>query len=202
MFNMQLGEIIFGGVGSGLYGMLAFIFLAVFISGLMVGRTPEYLGKKIEAFDVKMAIIAIMLPNAGILIFTAIAASINAGISSVLNSGPHGFSEIIYAYSSTVGNNGSAFGGLNGNTLFYNLTLGADMLIGRYAVIVPVMAIAGNLVKKNITPASSGTFATDNALFVALLVGVIFIVAALTFFPVLNLGPIIEHLLMMKGVSF
>ncbi|MFI5145021.1 MAG: potassium-transporting ATPase subunit KdpA [Ignavibacteria bacterium] len=202
MINIQLGEIIFGGIGSGLYGMIIFILLTVFISGLMVGRTPEYLGKKIEAFDVKMAIIAVLLPSAGILIFSAIAVSLNAGLAGLNNSGPHGLSEILYAYSSTAGNNGSAFAGLNANTVFYNLTLAANMLIGRFGVIIPVMAIAGNLVKKNIAPASSGTFATDSPLFVALLIGVILIVGALTFFPALNLGPIVEHILMKQGVSF
>jgi len=202
MVNIQLGEIIFGGVGSGLYGMIIFIILTVFISGLMVGRTPEYLGKKIEAFDVKMAILAVLLPSAGILIFSAVAASLNVGLSSLNNAGPHGLSEILYAFSSTAGNNGSAFAGLNGNTVFYNLTLAANMLIGRFGVIIPVMAIAGNLVKKNIAPASSGTFATDSPLFVVLLIGVILIVGALTFFPALNLGPIVEHILMKQGVSF
>lgn len=202
MINMQLGEIIFGGIGSGLYGMIVFVILTVFISGLMVGRTPEYLGKKIEAFDVKMAIIAVLLPSAGILIFSAISASVNAGISALNNSGPHGLSEIIYAFSSTAGNNGSAFAGLNANTVFYNVTLAINMLIGRFGVIIPVMAIAGNLVKKNIAPASSGTFATDTPLFVLLLIGVILIVGALTFFPALNLGPIVEHILMKQGVSF
>lgn len=202
MINIMLGEIIFGGVGSGLYGMLVFVILTVFISGLMVGRTPEYLGKKIEAFDVKMAILAVLIPSAGILIFSAIAVSLNAGLSSLGNSGPHGLSEILYAFSSTAGNNGSAFAGLNGNTIFYNLTLGINMLIGRFGVIIPVMAIAGSLVKKNIAPASSGTFATDTPLFVVLLIGVILIVGALTFFPALNLGPIVEHILMKSGVSF
>jgi len=202
MVNIMLGEIIFGGVGSGLYGILIFVILTVFISGLMVGRTPEYLGKKIEAFDVKMAIIAVLLPSAGILIFSAIGVSVNAGLSSLNNNGPHGLSEILYAFTSTAGNNGSAFAGLNGNTIFYNLTLGINMLIGRFGVIIPVMAIAGNLVKKNIAPASSGTFATDTPLFVMLLIGVILIVGALTFFPALNLGPIIEHFLMKQGVSF
>lgn len=202
MVNIQLGEIIFGGVGSGLYGMLMFVILTVFISGLMVGRTPEYLGKKIEAFDVNMAIIAVLLPSAGILVFSAIATNLTAGLSSLSNGGPHGLSEILYAFSSTAGNNGSAFAGLNGNTVFYNITLGINMLIGRFGVIIPVMAVAGNLVKKNISPVSSGTFATDTPLFVMLLIGVILIVGALTFFPVLNLGPIVEHILMKNGVSF
>jgi K+-transporting ATPase ATPase A chain len=202
MLNIMLGEIVFGGVGSGLYGMLVFVILTVFISGLMVGRTPEYLGKKIEAFDVKMAIIAVLLPSAGILIFSAVVVSFKAGLSSLGNAGPHGLSEILYAFTSSAGNNGSAFAGLNGNTIFYNITLGINMLIGRFGVIIPVMAIAGNLVKKNIAPASSGTFATDTPLFVMLLIGVIIIVGALTFFPALNLGPIIEHFLMKQGVSF
>lgn len=202
MVNIQLGEIVFGGIGSGLYGMIIFVILTVFISGLMVGRTPEYLGKKIEAFDVKMAIIAILLPSIGILIFSAIAANLKEGLSSVNNSGPHGLSEILYAFSSTAGNNGSAFAGLKANTVFYNITLGINMLIGRFGVIIPVMAIAGNLVKKNIAPASTGTFATDTPLFVVLLISVILIVGALTFFPALNLGPIVEHILMKNGVSF
>jgi potassium-transporting ATPase potassium-binding subunit len=202
MVNIQLGEIVFGGIGSGLYGMIIFVILTVFISGLMVGRTPEYLGKKIEAFDVKMAIIAVLLPSVGILIFSALAVNLKAGLSSLTNSGPHGLSEILYAFSSTAGNNGSAFAGLNANTVFYNITLGINMLIGRFGVIIPVMAIAGNLLKKNIAPASTGTFATDTPLFVILLIGVIIIVGALTFFPVLNLGPIVEHILMKNGVSF
>ncbi len=202
MVNMQLGEVVFGGIGSGLYGMLVFVILTVFISGLMVGRTPEYLGKKIEAFDVKMAIIAVLLPSVGILIFSAIATNLTAGLSSLNNSGPHGLSEILYAFTSTSANNGSAFAGLNANTVFYNITLGINMLIGRFGVIIPVMAIASNLVKKNIAPASTGTFATDTPLFVVLLIGVILIVGALTFFPALNLGPIVEHILMKQGVSF
>jgi K+-transporting ATPase ATPase A chain len=202
MVNMQLGEIVFGGVGSGLYAMIIFVLLTVFISGLMVGRTPEYLGKKIEAFDVKMSIIAVLLPSVGILVFSAIATNLTAGLSSLNNSGPHGLSEILYSYTSTAANNGSAFAGINANTVFYNITLGINMLVGRFGVIIPVMAIAGNLVKKNIAPVSSGTFATDSPLFVVLLIGVILIVGALTFFPALNLGPIVEHILMKQGVSF
>ncbi len=202
MFNIQLGEIIFGGVGSGLYGMLLFILITVFISGLMIGRTPEYLGKKIDAFEIKWAIVAILLPNTVILLFSALALRTNAGLSSLANSGPHGFSEILYAFSSAAGNNGSAFAGLNTNTVFYNLMMGLGMLIGRFGVIIPCMAIAGNLVKKNITPASKGTLQTDNFLFALLLLGVIFIVGALTFFPALSLGPLLQHLLMNNGIAF
>jgi potassium-transporting ATPase potassium-binding subunit len=196
MINIMLGEVIFGGVGAGLYGMVIFIILTVFIAGLMVGRTPEYLGKKIEAFEVQMAIIAILAPSFVILLFTAWASISSAGLSSLNNSGPHGFSEILYAYSSAAGNNGSAFAGLNANTLFYNLTLGIGMLIGRFGVIIPVLAIAGNMAKKKIIPPSAGTFHTDNWLFIGLLIAVILIVGGLTFFPALSLGPIIEHLIM------
>lgn len=196
MINLMLGEIIFGGVGAGLYGMVIFIILTVFIAGLMVGRSPEYLGKKIEAFEVQMAIIAILAPSFVILLFTAWASVSNSGLSSLNNAGPHGFSEILYAFSSAAGNNGSAFAGLNANTVFYNLTLGLGMLIGRFGVIIPVLAIAGNMAKKKITPPSAGTFHTDNGLFIGLLIAVILIVGGLTFFPALSLGPIIEHLLM------
>jgi potassium-transporting ATPase potassium-binding subunit len=202
MINIMLGEIVFGGVGSGLYGMLIFAFLTVFIAGLMVGRTPEYLGKKIESFDIKMAMIAVLIPNIIILIFTAIASVTAVGLSSVLNAGPHGLSEILYAFSSGAGNNGSAFAGLNANTVFYNLTMGISMLLGRFGVIIPVMAIAGNLSKKNKSPVSAGTFTTDNYVFAVLLIAVILIVGALTHFPALSLGPIVEHLLMNNGVSF
>jgi K+-transporting ATPase ATPase A chain len=202
MINLMLGEIVFGGVGCGMYGMIIFIFLTVFVAGLMVGRTPEYLGKKIEAFDVKMAIIAIIVPNFVILVFTAYAAVTVAGLSSLGNAGPHGLSEIIYAFSSAVANNGSAFAGLNANTVFYNISLGIAMLLGRFLVIVPALAIAGNLVRKNKSPVSAGTFTTDNYVFAILLIGVIIIVAALTHFPALSLGPIVEHLLMNNGVAF
>ena len=202
MFNMMLGEIIFGGVGSGLYGMIIFIILTVFIAGLMVGRTPEYLGKKVEAFEVKMAILAVLAPSIVIKLFSAIACSVPAGLSSLNNAGPHGLSEILYAFSSAAGNNGSAFAGLNANTVFYNLMIGFGMIIGRFGVIVPVMAIAGSMAKKKITPVSSGTFKTDNWLFVLLLIGVILIVGGLTFFPPLALGPIVEHFLMNLGVTF
>jgi K+-transporting ATPase ATPase A chain len=202
MVNIMLGEVIFGGVGAGLYGMVIFIFLTVFIAGLMVGRTPEYLGKKIEALEVKMAILAILAPSFVILIFTAWASVSQAGLSSLYNAGPHGFSEMLYAFSSAAGNNGSAFAGLNANTVFYNLTLGAGMLIGRFGIIIPVLAIAGNLAGKKITPPSAGTFRTDNWLFIGLLIAVILIVGGLTFFPALSLGPIIEHLLLNSGITF
>jgi K+-transporting ATPase ATPase A chain len=202
MFNIMLGEIIFGGVGSGLYGILIFIFLTVFIAGLMVGRTPEFLGKKIEAFEVKMAILAILAPGIVIKLFSAIACSIPAGLAGLNNAGPHGLSEILYAFSSAAGNNGSAFAGLNGNTVFYNLMLGFGMVIGRFGIIVPVLAIAGSMAKKKITPVSAGTFRTDNWLFVLLLISVILIVGGLTFFPPLALGPIVEHFLMYLGVTY
>ena len=198
MINIMLGEIIFGGVGAGLYGIVIFVILTVFIAGLMVGRSPEYLGKKVEAFEVQMAIVAVLAPNIVILIFTAWASVSTMGLSSLNNSGAHGFSEILYAFSSAAGNNGSAFAGLNANTVFYNLTLGLGMLIGRFGVIIPVLAIAGNMAKKKITPPSAGTFHTDNWLFVGLLIAVILIVGGLTHFPALALGPIMEHLLMMK----
>jgi K+-transporting ATPase ATPase A chain len=202
MLNIMLGEIIFGGVGAGLYGILIFVILTVFIAGLMVGRTPEYLGKKIQSFEVKMAMIAVLAPSFVILVFSAIASVIQPGLSSLNNSGPHGLSEILYAFSSAAGNNGSAFAGLNANTDFWNIMIGIGMLIGRFGVIIPVLAISGSLVKKNISPPSAGTFPTDTILFSGLLVSVILIVGALTFFPALSLGPIIEHLLMNAGRMF
>lgn len=202
MINIMLGEVIFGGVGAGMYGMIIFVILTVFIAGLMVGRSPEYLGKKIEAFDVKMAILGILAPAFVILLFSAWASVSKAGLSGLNNAGPHGLSEILYAYSSAGGNNGSAFAGLNANTLFYNLTLGLGMLIGRFGVIVPVLAIAGNMAGKKITPASSGTFHTDNWLFAGLLTAIILIVGGLTFFPALSFGPIVEHLLTNRGITF
>lgn len=202
LINILLGEVIFGGVGAGLYGMVIFIILTVFIAGLMVGRSPEYLGKKVEAFEVQMAIIAVLAPSFVILIFTALASVTQVGLSSLNNAGPHGFSEMLYAFASAAGNNGSAFAGLQANTIFYNLTLGLGMLIGRFGVIIPVLAIAGNMAKKKITPDSSGTFRTDNVLFIGLLIAVIVIVGGLTFFPALSLGPIMEHLLMNAGVTF
>jgi potassium-transporting ATPase potassium-binding subunit len=199
---MQLGEVIFGGVGSGLYGMLLFVIIAVFVAGLMVGRTPEYLGKKIEAKEVKMAILAIVVLPLSILGFMAVATVAPFGLSSILNPGPHGFSEIMYLYTSQTGNNGSAFAGITGNTLWYNTTGGLAMLIGRYFVIIPAMAIAGSLVAKKTVPASAGTFPTTGGLFVGLLVGVILIFGGLTFFAALALGPVVEHLAMQAHMLF
>ncbi len=201
--NMLLGEVIFGGVGAGLYGMVIFVVLAVFIAGLMVGRTPEYLGKKIESYDVKMAMLYILIFPLIILSFAAASVLLpNLGLSSLNNAGPHGLSEILYAYTSATGNNGSAFAGLNANTNWYNLTLAFAMLAGRFLMIVPVLAIAGNLAGKRYTPPSVGTFPVTTPLFTVLLVGVILIVGALTFFPVLSLGPVLEHLLLRAGHSF
>ncbi len=202
MLNIMMGEVIFGGVGSGLYGMLLFAILTVFLCGLMVGRTPEYLGKKIEARDIQMAIVGVLAPGAVILIGAGISAVLPMALSSIANKGPHGLSEILYAFSSAAGNNGSAFAGLNANTVYYNLILGLAMIIGRFAVIFPVLAIAGNIVKKKISPPSVGTFTTDNGLFVVLLIGVILIVGGLTFFPALALGPVVEHFLMLQGRTF
>jgi K+-transporting ATPase ATPase A chain len=202
LLMIQLGEIIFGGVGSGLYGMFLFVIIAVFVAGLMVGRTPEYLGKKIEAKEIKMAMLAVLCLPLSILGFTAIAVVLPSAVASTANAGPHGFSEILYAYSSQTGNNGSAFAGLTGNTLWYNTTGGLAMLIGRYFVIIPAMAIAGSLVGKKIVPASPGTFPTHGGLFVGLLIGVILIVGGLTFFPALALGPIVEHLAMLAHSVF
>lgn len=202
MVNIMLGEIIFGGVGSGLYGMLVFVILAVFIAGLMVGRTPEYLGKKIEAFDVKMAMLSVLVGSLTILISAAIAVVAKFGTASISNPGPHGLSQILYAYTSATGNNGSAFGGLNANTLWYNTSTGVAMLLGRFLVVIPILAIAGNLARKKIAPASLGTFPVTGPLFTVLLVSTILIVGALTFFPALSLGPILEHLLMLSGKAF
>ncbi len=202
MVNIMLGEIIFGGVGSGLYGMLLFAVVAVFVAGLMVGRTPEYLGKKIEAKEVKMAMLAILILPLSILGFTAIAVVVKPGLDGLANAGPHGFSEALYAYTSATGNNGSAFAGLSANTPFWNTTLGLAMWIGRFLFIVPMLAVAGSLAAKKIVPASAGTFPTDGGLFVGLLVGVILIVGGLTFFPALALGPITEHLAMQSGTLF
>lgn len=202
IINMQLGEVIVGGVGAGLYGILMYIVVAVFVAGLMVGRTPEYLGKKIEAKEVKMAMLAILCLPLAMLIFTAIAVVLPTGVASMGNAGPHGFSEVLYAYTSGAANNGSAFGGLSGNTPWYNITIGIGMLMGRFLVIIPALAIAGSLVAKKTVPASAGTFPTDGPLFVGLLVGVILIVGGLTFFPALAVGPIIEHLAMIHGQTF
>ncbi len=202
IFNIMLGEIVFGGVGSGLYGMLIFVFLTVFLAGLMVGRTPEYLGKKIEAKEIAMVIIAILAPSLCILLGTAAACVLPAGLTGLLNKGPHGFSEILYAFSSASQNNGSAFAGLTANTPFYNILLGFCMLIGRFAVIIPVLTLAGSLGLKKYFPPSEGTFGTANAIFVVLLMAVILIVGALTHLPPLTLGPIVEHFLMLQGVVF
>jgi potassium-transporting ATPase potassium-binding subunit len=195
LWLMQLGEVIFGGVGAGMYGILMFAIIAVFVSGLMVGRTPEYLGKKIEAFEMKMASLAILFPAAAVLVFTAIAVATEAGRKGVANPGPHGFTEILYAYSSAANNNGSAFAGLSANTPFYNTTLGLAMFFGRFWVKVVVLALAGSLAKKKIVPASAGTLPTHTPLFVTMLVGVVIVVGALTFIPSLALGPVVEQLL-------
>jgi K+-transporting ATPase ATPase A chain len=202
MVNIQLGEIIFGGVGSGLYGMLLFAIIAMFVAGLMVGRTPEYLGKKLEAREVKMAMLAILILPLSILGFTALAVVLPDALASRANMGPHGFSEILYAYTSGTGNNGSAFAGISANTLFYNVTIGFAMLIGRFLMIVPMLAIAGSLAAKKIVPASAGTFPTHTPLFVGLLVGVILIVGGLTYFPALAVGPVVEHFAMNGGTLF
>jgi len=202
LLNIMLGEIIFGGVGAGMYGMLVMIVLTVFIAGLMVGRTPEYLGKKIESKDVKMAMLYVLVFGFSILVFSAWSSVATYGASKVNNAGPHGLSEIVYAFVSSAGNNGSAFAGLNANTLWYNTMTGLTMLIGRFLMIIPMMAIAGNLATKKIVPPSAGTFPVHTPLFVVLLVGVILIVGALTFFPMLSLGPILEHFLMEMGVIF
>jgi potassium-transporting ATPase potassium-binding subunit len=202
MINIMLGEVVFGGVGSGLYGMVVFVILAVFIAGLMVGRTPEYLGKKIEAFDVKMAVLAILVTSLTILIFAAITSVAKFGTGSISNPGPHGLSQILYAYTSAVGNNGSAFGGLTTNNLWYNSSLAVAMLLGRFFMAIPILAIAGSLAAKKHVPESLGTFPVIGPLFTVLLISVILIVGALTFFPALSLGPILEHLLMNAGKAF
>jgi len=202
LVNIMLSEVIFGGVGAGMYGILIYIVLAVFIAGLMVGRTPEYLGKKIEAYDVKMAMLVVLVFPLVILVLAAISSMEGFGASSISNPGPHGLTQILYAFTSQAGNNGSAFGGLNGNTLWYNVSGGMTMLIGRFLMIIPMLAIAGNLAKKKYVPPSLGTFPVTTPLFTVLLVSVIIIVGALTFFPALSLGPILEHLLMAAGKTF
>jgi K+-transporting ATPase ATPase A chain len=202
LINIMLGEVVFGGVGAGLYGIVVFVILAVFIAGLMVGRTPEYLGKKIESYDVKMAMLAILILTFTILGFSAVAIIKPFGTSSISNPGPHGLSQVLYAYVSSAGNNGSAFGGLNANTMWYNASTAVAQLLGRFFMIIPVLAIAGSLAKKRIVPESVGTFPVTGALFSGLLVATIVIVGALTFFPALSLGPILEHLLMAAGKSF
>jgi potassium-transporting ATPase potassium-binding subunit len=196
MVNIMIGEVIFGGVGAGIYGMIVFIIISVFIAGLMVGRTPEYLGKKIEAYDVKMAMLTVLIFCLLVLVLTGIAVVAPFGTSSISNPGPHGLSQILYAYTSMAGNNGSAFAGLNGNTPWYNVSGAFDMLLGRFFMVIPVLAIAGNLAKKKIIPESAGTFPVTTPLFTFLLTSVILIVSALTFFPALSLGPILEHLQM------
>jgi K+-transporting ATPase ATPase A chain len=200
--NIMLSETVFGGVGAGLYGILIYVVLSVFIAGLMVGRTPEYLGKKIEAYDVKMAMLVTLVFPLVILVLTGISSVVGFGTSSISNAGPHGLTQILYAFTSMAGNNGSAFGGLNGNTSWYNIAGAATMLIGRFFMILPMLAIAGNLAKKKYVPPSLGTFPVTTPLFSVLLVGVIVIVGALTFFPALSLGPILEHLLMQAGKAF
>jgi K+-transporting ATPase ATPase A chain len=203
MANIMLGEVVFGGVGAGMYGILIFVVLAVFIAGLMVGRTPEYLGKKIEAYDVKMSMLYALIFPLVILVFTAVFVLLpNVGLSSLNNAGPHGFSEILYAYTSAAGNNGSAFAGLNANTWWYNICLGVVMLLGRFMMKIPVLALAGNLAQKKSVPPSPGTFPVNTSLFTVLLIGVVLIVGALTFFPALSLGPILEHLLLKAGQLF
>ena len=202
MFNIAVNEVIFGGVGSGLYGMLLFAILTVFLAGLMVGRTPEYLGKKIESWEMKMVIISILAPSAVILLGAGVSVVSPIALASLSNKGPHGLSEILYAFISSAGNNGSAFAGLNANTVWYNLLLAFCMLVGRFLILVPALAVAGSLAQKKNSPLSSGTFATDTPLFVVLLIGVIVIEVALTFVPALSLGPIVEHFLMLKGISY
>jgi K+-transporting ATPase ATPase A chain len=202
LINIQLGEVIIGGVGAGMYGMLLFVIISIFVAGLMVGRTPEYVGKKIEAKEVKMAMLAILILPLMYLGWTAVAMLVPSAVASMANPGPHGFTEVLYAYTSADGNNGSAFAGLSGNTLFYNITLAIAMLVGRFWMIIPAMAIAGSLASKKIVPPSAGTFPTTGGLFVGLVVGVIVIVGGLTFFPALALGPIVEQLAMRAGTLY
>ncbi|MGH9712389.1 MAG: potassium-transporting ATPase subunit KdpA [Candidatus Acidiferrales bacterium] len=202
MVNMMLGEVVFGGVGAGLYGIVVFVILSVFIAGLMVGRTPEYLGKKIEAYDVKMAVLTVLIFSLVILVFTAIGVATPAGKAGISNPGPHGLSQILYAYTQGAANNGSAFAGGNWNSAWYNTSIGIDMLLGRFFMVIPVLAIAGNLARKKVVPESAGTFPVTTPLFTVLLVSVILIVGALTFFPAVSLGPILEHLLMHAGKVF
>jgi len=202
LVNIMIGEVIFGGVGAGMYGIIVFIIISVFIAGLMVGRTPEYLGKKIEAYDVKMAMLTVLIFCMIVLVLTGVAIVSPFGTSSISNAGPHGLSQVLYAYTSMAGNNGSAFAGLNGNTPWYNVSGAFDMLFGRFFMVIPVLAIAGNLARKKIVPESVGTFPVTTPLFTFLLISVILIVSALTFFPALSLGPILEHLLMHAGRVF
>ncbi len=199
LVDIQLGEVIFGGVGSGLYGILAFAIIAMFVAGLMVGRTPEYLGKKLEAKEVKMTILALLSLPLSILGWTALAVVLPAGLAGIANAGPHGFSEILYAYTEGTGNNGSAFAGLSANTLFYNTTIAAAMLIGRFIFVIPLLAVAGSLAQKKLLAPSAGTFPTNRPLFVGLLVGVILIIGGLTYFPAVSLGPVVEQVAMNQG---
>jgi K+-transporting ATPase ATPase A chain len=201
MFNIHLGEVIFGGVGAGLFGMLVFVVLAIFLAGLMVGRTPEYLGKKIESFDVQVAALAILVPLAALLAFTACAAACQWGLKGLNNAGPHGFSEMLYAFTSCIGNNGSAFAGLSGNTPWYNFTLGLATLIGRFFLMAPVLALAGSLARKKTVPQSAGSFPVSGPTFTLLLIGTVLIVGALTFFPAISLGPIVEHFIMINSTK-
>jgi K+-transporting ATPase ATPase A chain len=200
--NIQLGEVIFGGVGSGLYGMLAFAIVAMFVAGLMVGRTPEYLGKKLESREVKMTILALLSLPLSILGWTALAVVLPAGVAGIANTGPHGFSEILYAYTSGTGNNGSAFAGISANTLFYNTTIAGAMLMGRFIFVIPLLAVAGSLAQKKILPRSAGTFPTHSPLFVGLLVGVVLIIGGLTYFPAIALGPVVEQVAMNAGTLY
>jgi K+-transporting ATPase ATPase A chain len=202
MWMILLGEVVFGGVGSGLYGMLAFVVIAVFVAGLMVGRTPEYLGKKIEIHEMKMAALFVLIPVVTVLFGTALAITSSSGRATIFNSGPQGFSEVLYAFASAGNNNGSAFAGLGVNTVFYNITLGIAMLFARYALIVPILAMAGSLAQKKIVPASSGTLPSHTPLFIGWLIGVIIIVGALSFLPVLALGPIVQQLMLGTGRLF
>ena len=202
MFNMAIGEVIFGGVGVGLIGMLSYAILTMFLAGLMIGRTPELMGKKLELLEMVMVVVIILSPAILLLILSSLAISTAAGLVSLGNTGPHGLSEIIYAYASTSGNNGSAFAGLNANTIFYNLTTSLAMLVGRFSTIIPALAIAGALAGKKIVPASVATFPTTSVLFIIMLVSVIIVVGALTFFPVFTLGPFVEHLLLAIGKTF
>jgi K+-transporting ATPase ATPase A chain len=202
IFNMAVGEVIFGGVGVGLIGMLIYAILTMFLAGLMIGRTPEFIGKKLEPYEMIMSVIAILSSAITMLVLSSIAIFTRAGLSGLNNAGPHGLTEILYAYASTSNNNGSAFAGLNANTLFYNLTTSLAMLVGRFTTIIPALAIAGALVKKQIVPASAGTFPTTSTLFVVMLVSVVIIVGALTFFPALTLGPLLEHLFVQIGRTF
>jgi K+-transporting ATPase ATPase A chain len=202
MINIMLGEIIFGGVGSGLYGMLLFVIVAMFVAGLMVGRTPEYLGKKMEAKEIKLAVLVILVFPLSVLGLGALSLVLPAGVAAITAPGPHGLSEALYAYTSTTANNGSAFGGYSGNSLFSNVSLSIAMLLGRFIVIIPTLAIAGSVAAKKLVPASSGTFPTHGALFIGLLIAIVVVVGGLTFFPVITLGPLVEHLSLAAGTSF